>query len=50
MWAQQWNNIYDDLIPFKGKTGVDVTPVLKEKVSIHDIYGMTVIFFRPMRK
>ena len=34
MWAQQWNNIYDELIPFKGKTGIDVTPVLKQQVKI----------------
>jgi hypothetical protein len=34
MWAQQWNNIYDELIPYKGKTGIDVTPVLKQQVKI----------------
>lgn len=33
MWAQQWNNIYDLVIPYKNKTKVDITPVLKAKVS-----------------
>ena len=33
MWGQQWNNIYDELIPFKGIPGIDVTPVLKHKVN-----------------
>ncbi|XP_055997291.1 uncharacterized protein LOC130047084 isoform X2 [Ostrea edulis] len=31
MWAQEWQNLYDLLIPFKGKTNVDITPVLKAK-------------------
>nr|XP_034299429.1 uncharacterized protein LOC117680950 isoform X2 [Crassostrea gigas] len=29
MWAQEWQNIYDLLIPFKSKTNVDITPALK---------------------
>lgn len=33
MWAQEWQNIYDLLIPFKNKTNVDITPALKSNVS-----------------
>lgn len=33
MWAQQWNNIYDLVIPYKNKAKIDITPVLKEKVG-----------------
>nr|XP_011423379.2 uncharacterized protein LOC105325490 isoform X2 [Crassostrea gigas] len=29
MWAQEWQNMYDLLIPFKSKTNVDITPALK---------------------
>lgn len=28
MWAQQWNNIYDMMIPFPDKTNVDVTDTM----------------------
>ncbi|KAL5009469.1 hypothetical protein ScPMuIL_011774 [Solemya velum] len=31
MWAQQWNNIYDLVIPYPGKESVDVTPALREQ-------------------
>ncbi|KAM9296895.1 LOW QUALITY PROTEIN: angiotensin-converting enzyme [Gastrophryne carolinensis] len=31
MWAQQWNNIYDMMIPFPDKTNVDVTNTMREK-------------------
>ncbi|KAG8447001.1 hypothetical protein GDO86_014445 [Hymenochirus boettgeri] len=31
MWAQQWNNIYDMMIPFPNKTNVDVTNSMREK-------------------
>ena len=33
MWSQQWNNIYDEVTPFKGKASVDVTEALQEQVS-----------------
>lgn len=33
MWAQEWQNLYDLLIPFKSKTNVDITPALKSNVS-----------------
>lgn len=33
MWAQEWQNMYDLLIPFKSKTNVDITPALKSNVS-----------------
>ncbi|XP_072270719.1 angiotensin-converting enzyme [Pyxicephalus adspersus] len=31
MWSQQWNNIYDMMIPFPDKTNVDVTNTMREK-------------------
>ncbi|KAL4229123.1 hypothetical protein ACF0H5_012162 [Mactra antiquata] len=31
MWAQHWNNIYDKVIPFKDKPGIDITPQLQKK-------------------
>ncbi|XP_053555757.1 angiotensin-converting enzyme [Bombina bombina] len=31
MWSQQWNNIYDMMIPFPNKTNVDVTNTMREK-------------------
>ncbi|CAI9581972.1 unnamed protein product [Staurois parvus] len=31
MWSQTWNNIYDMMIPFPGKTNVDVTDTMREK-------------------
>jgi hypothetical protein len=34
MWAQQWNNIYDIVRPYKDKSSIDVTPTLVQKVSI----------------
>ena len=33
MWAQEWNNIYDIVIPFKNKASVDVTDELRKQVS-----------------
>ncbi|KAM8945786.1 angiotensin-converting enzyme [Pelodytes ibericus] len=31
MWSQQWNNIYDMMIPFPNKTNVDVTNAMREQ-------------------
>ncbi|XP_041431911.1 angiotensin-converting enzyme isoform X1 [Xenopus laevis] len=31
MWSQQWNNIYDMMIPFPDKTNIDVTNTMREK-------------------
>ncbi|KAL8175812.1 UNVERIFIED_CONTAM: hypothetical protein K2H54_008788 [Gekko kuhli] len=31
MWAQQWNNIYDMMIPFPNKPNLDVTNAMKQK-------------------
>nr|XP_056719617.1 angiotensin-converting enzyme [Euleptes europaea] len=31
MWAQQWNNIYDMMIPFPNKPNLDVTDTMKQK-------------------
>ena len=33
MWAQQWNNIYDLVEPFKGVQEIDVTPEMLRQVS-----------------
>ncbi|KAM4691938.1 angiotensin-converting enzyme-like [Rhinophrynus dorsalis] len=32
MWSQQWNNIYDMMIPFPNKTNVDVTNAMRQQV------------------
>lgn len=34
MWAQDWVNIYDIVIPFKNKANVDVTPAMIALVRI----------------
>ncbi|XP_064594923.1 angiotensin-converting enzyme-like [Liolophura sinensis] len=31
MWAQQWNNIYDIVKPYKDQPAIDVTPELKKQ-------------------
>ncbi|XP_054851332.1 angiotensin-converting enzyme [Eublepharis macularius] len=31
MWAQQWNNIYDMMIPFPNKPNLDVTDTMRQK-------------------
>ena len=33
MWAQEWQNLYDDMIPYKHKTNVDVTPQMVKQVN-----------------
>lgn len=32
MWAQQWNNIYDLMIPYPEKPNLDVTSTMVEQV------------------
>ena len=32
MWAQTWGNIEDLVLPFPGKTSVDVTPEMLKQV------------------
>lgn len=34
MWAQQWSNIYDLLIPFPDASSVDITAKMKEQVPV----------------
>jgi hypothetical protein len=34
MWAQEWNNIYDIVIPYEGKVSVDITPEMRAQVSL----------------
>ncbi|KAJ6660556.1 hypothetical protein lerEdw1_017553 [Lerista edwardsae] len=31
MWAQQWNNIYDMMVPFPNKPNIDVTNTMKQQ-------------------
>jgi peptidyl-dipeptidase A len=31
MWAQEWNNVYDLVVPYKGEASLDVSPTLKAK-------------------
>uniref|UniRef100_A0A6J0TXI6 Angiotensin-converting enzyme n=1 Tax=Pogona vitticeps TaxID=103695 RepID=A0A6J0TXI6_9SAUR len=31
MWAQQWNNIYDMMVPFPNKPSLDVTKAMREQ-------------------
>lgn len=38
MWAQQWNNIYDVLVPFGDKPTLDVTDEMVRQVSISVTY------------
>ncbi|XP_062576365.1 uncharacterized protein LOC134238260 [Saccostrea cucullata] len=49
MWAQEWQNIYDLLIPFKGKTNVDITPTLKAKnYTAHRMFKTAESFFKSL--
>jgi len=32
MWAQQWNNLLEDTIPFPGLPSMDVTDTMMKKV------------------
>lgn len=32
MWAQQWNNVYDLMIPYPEKPNLDVTSTMVEQV------------------
>ena len=34
MWAQEWQNLYDIMIPYKGKSNVDVTSQMQAQVSM----------------
>lgn len=34
MWAQQWNNIYDLMVPFPGKPNLDVTSTMVQQVMM----------------
>ncbi len=33
MWAQQWNSLLDELLPFPNRSRADVTDALKAQVS-----------------
>jgi len=41
MWAQQWNNIYEYVIPYPESPGFDITPELKQ---VQSIFGYIVMF------
>ena len=33
MWAQDWQNLYDLVVPFQGINTIDVTPAMKAQVK-----------------
>ena len=37
MWAQSWGNIEDLVLPYPGKTSIDVTPEMLKQVSCNQI-------------
>lgn len=37
MWAQNWENIYSIVQPFKGKPEIEVTPALKTQVTFTNL-------------
>ncbi|ESO94197.1 hypothetical protein LOTGIDRAFT_118685, partial [Lottia gigantea] len=46
MWAQQWNNIYDILQPYKNRSSVDVTPTMKKQnYTVKKIFRTAEYFF-----
>lgn len=46
MWAQQWSNIYDLLIPFPGASSVDITAKMKEQnYNVTHMYRVAEDFF-----
>ena len=52
MWSQQWNNIYDEVTPFKGKASVDVTEALKEQVSYptHIVFILLLLIYAQLQQ
>lgn len=56
MWAQEWNNVYEKVIPFKNKQTVDVTPALvKQGYNATQLFRTAESFFtslglEPMRE
>ena len=42
MWAQQWNNIYDLVEPYKGREEIDVTPQMIKQVVLH-LYSVYIV-------
>ena len=46
MWSQQWDHIYDDLIPFKNKQPVDITQeMLKKNYTVRRIFETAEDFY-----
>ncbi|XP_026535627.1 angiotensin-converting enzyme [Notechis scutatus] len=46
MWAQQWNNIYDMMVPFANKPHLDVTNTMKQKNwNATDMFRVSEEFF-----
>lgn len=47
MWAQQWSNIYDLLIPFPDASSVDITAKMKEQnYNVTHMYRVAEDFFK----
>ncbi|XP_055957045.1 angiotensin-converting enzyme [Patella vulgata] len=50
MWAQQWNNIYDIVIPYKNKPSVDVTPeLIKQNYTVERMFKTSESFFTSIK-
>lgn len=45
MWAQNWDNIYDKMIPYPDEPTIDVTPKLKENYTVNTMFKMAESFF-----
>ncbi|XP_066442305.1 angiotensin-converting enzyme isoform X2 [Eleutherodactylus coqui] len=49
MWAQQWNNIYDMMIPFPHKTNIDVTDAMvKQGWNATHMFRVSEEFFKSL--
>ncbi|XP_067685542.1 uncharacterized protein [Haliotis asinina] len=48
MWAQQWNNIYDIVVPFKNKPMVDVTDKLKQDYTVEKMFETAEGFYKSL--
>lgn len=44
MWAQQWNNIYDMMIPYPNKPNLDVTNAMNQKVRNWLLFVVSVYY------
>ena len=46
MWAQDWQNIYDLVVPFLNENGIQITANLKKKnLTSIDLFKVIIIYF-----